>query len=88
MVLDIQILVFLQPLRGNQEKFGNVPSDLNTVLLYTGKTSKLLRSSEIDSKESIPPACVAGRYDNPIPTLFLVPVDFSKIPEIVHGLAM
>ncbi len=45
---------------------------------------KLLKSPGIDSKESIPPAYVAwrvGRYDNPIPTLFLAPdIDCSKIP--------
>ncbi len=44
---------------------------------------KLLRSPGIDSKEPVPPGCVcslAGRYDNPIPTLFLAPIDCFKIP--------
>ncbi len=44
---------------------------------------KLLRSSGIDSKKSIPLAYVApaGRYDNPIPSRFLglSPIDCSKI---------
>jgi hypothetical protein len=30
--------------------------------------------------ESIPPAYVAWRYDNPVPARFLTPVDCSKIP--------
>ncbi len=36
----------------------------------------------IDAKASIPPAYVAlaGRYDNPIPTQCLAPLDFLKIP--------
>jgi hypothetical protein len=30
---------------------------------------------------------LAGRYDDPIPTRFLVPIDFSKIPALAaqHG---
>jgi hypothetical protein len=43
-----------------------------------------LRSPRIDSKEPIPLGCVvfslAGRYDNRIPTRFLVPMDCLKIP--------
>jgi hypothetical protein len=37
----------------------------------------------IDSKELIPPAyacSLVGRYDNPIPTRFLAPIDCLKIP--------
>ncbi len=42
---------------------------------------KLLRSLGIDSKESISPAYLAaGRYDNPVPTRFLAPIDRLKIP--------
>ncbi len=42
-------------------------------------------SQGIDSKGSIPPAYVACRYDNPIPTWFLTPHDCSKIPALdVH----
>ncbi len=38
---------------------------------------KLLRSPGIDSAS----LCrLAGRYDNSIPTLFLAPIDCSKIP--------
>ncbi len=35
-------------------------------------------------KNSIPPAycSLVGRYDNLIPTWFLVPIDFSKIPAL------
>jgi hypothetical protein len=42
---------------------------------------KLLRSPGIESEEPIPPAYVApaGRYDNPVPTRFLTPIDCSKI---------
>jgi hypothetical protein len=36
----------------------------------------------IDSKESIPPGILASRYDNHIPTWFLVPIDCSKIPAL------
>jgi hypothetical protein len=38
---------------------------------------KLIRSPRIDSKEPIPPGFCspAGRYDNPIPTRFLAPID-------------
>ncbi len=41
---------------------------------------KLLRSPIVDSKESIPPAFVAGRYDNPITTRFLASTVLLKIP--------
>jgi hypothetical protein len=44
---------------------------------------KLLRSPRIDSKEPIPPGCVAWRadtYDNPIPTQFLAAEDCLTIP--------
>jgi hypothetical protein len=41
---------------------------------------KLLRSPGIDYKELIPPAYV--RYDNPIPTRFLDPIEhLKKIPD-------
>jgi hypothetical protein len=42
---------------------------------------KLLWSPGIDSKEPIPPACVAwrARCHNPIPTRFLAPIDCLKI---------
>jgi hypothetical protein len=39
---------------------------------------KLLRSPEIDSSL----CSLAGRYDNPIPTHFLAPIDCSKIPAL------
>ncbi len=45
---------------------------------------KLLRSPVINSKEPIPPSyeCnLSGRYDNPIRTRLLAPMDCSKIPE-------
>jgi hypothetical protein len=50
-----------------------------------GGIFKLLRSPGIDTKESIPPANVAwaGRYDNPIPTRFLVSINCYKIPAQV-----
>jgi hypothetical protein len=46
---------------------------------------KLVRSPRLDSKEAIPPACVAswGRYDNPIPTRFLASIDYLKIPALL-----
>jgi hypothetical protein len=42
----------------------------------------LLRSPDIDSKESISPAYVAreGWYENPLPTRFIDPIDCCKIP--------
>ncbi len=36
----------------------------------------------IDSKESIPPYALAGRYDNSIPTRLLAPIDCYKIPAL------
>jgi hypothetical protein len=39
---------------------------------------KLLRSPRIDSKEPI--NSLVGRYDNPIPTRSLAPIDCLKIP--------
>jgi hypothetical protein len=36
----------------------------------------------MDSKESIPPASLAGQYVNPIPTRFLAPVYCYKIPAL------
>jgi hypothetical protein len=42
---------------------------------------KPLWSPGIDAKASIPPAYAwRGRYDNPIPTRCLAPIDFLKIP--------
>ncbi len=45
---------------------------------------KRLWSPGIDSKEWIPPGlCIlAGRYDSPIPTRCLAPIDFFKIPAL------
>ncbi len=44
---------------------------------------KLLRSPRIDSKEPIPPGCVAWRTcDNPIPTRFLAPIDCLTLPAL------
>jgi hypothetical protein len=54
-----------------------------TPTVYTGDDIfNLLRSPGIDFKESIPLSYVAwraGRYDNPIPTRFLAPIDCSEI---------
>ncbi len=54
------------------------PSKENIVRIF-----KRLWSPGIDSKEWIRPAYVAlaGRYDNPIPTRFLAPIDSLKIPS-------
>ena len=41
---------------------------------------KLLRSSGIDSGSL---CSLAGRYDNPMPTRFLAPIDWSKIPALL-----
>ncbi len=47
-------------------------------MIHEGKpTFKLLRSLGIDSASL---CCLAGRYDNPIPTRFLATIDCSKIP--------
>jgi hypothetical protein len=43
----------------------------------SGRCVKLLRSPGIDSASL---CFLAGRYDNPIPTRFLAPLAFSKIP--------
>ncbi len=48
---------------------------------------KLLRSPETDSKELIPPAYEAWQadscwYNTTIPTRFLAPIDFLKIPAL------
>ncbi len=69
--------------------------DLNKVLICSSEVHwstragifKPLRSPGIDSKESIPPAYVVWRvrYDNPIPTRFLVPIDCFKIPALFLG---
>ncbi len=50
---------------------------------------KLLRSPRIDSKEPILPGLcsLAGRYDNPIPTRFLVPIDCLKFQHWLNRLA-
>ncbi len=65
---------------------------LNGNFLYNYGTQELapnqspdfltLSSLRIDSKEPIPSGCnsLVGRYDNPIPTWFLAPIDCLKIP--------
>ena len=69
----------------------NVISDLDsdqcecTIVHYNRRHFKLLRSSGIDSKESIR---LAGRDDNPIPARFLAPIDCSKITALVFTLGM
>jgi hypothetical protein len=55
--------------------------------VYRAGIFKLLRSSGIYSTESIPPGyrlCSgrAGRYDNPVPSRFLGPKDWSKMPAL------
>jgi hypothetical protein len=42
-------------------------------------TAKRLRGQGIDS------ASLSGRYDNPVPTRFLAPIDCSKIPSLDFG---
>jgi hypothetical protein len=51
-----------------------------SVNVFTARIVKLIKAPRIDFKESIPPASVAlaGRYDNPIPTRFLAPIECSK----------
>jgi hypothetical protein len=53
-----------------------------THLQYIAGISKLFMSPGIDSKEPIPPGCVAWRTRTkiPIPTRFLALIDCSKIP--------
>jgi hypothetical protein len=50
------------------------------------ETRARIFKKRIDSNEPIPPGCVvcslAGRYDNPIPTRFLAPIDCLKIPAL------
>ncbi len=59
-----------------------LPPNLSTMshtdtLLNRGGIFKLLCSPEIDSAS----LCIlAGRYENPIPTWFLAPIDCLKIP--------
>ncbi len=46
---------------------------------------ELLRSLGIDTNKSIPPdyiCSLAVRYDNPLPSWFLAPIDCSKIPVL------
>ncbi len=54
---------------------------LSDAIMQRARIFKLLRSP-IDSKESISASLrsLAGRYDNPIPTRFLSPIDCLKIP--------
>jgi hypothetical protein len=50
---------------------------------HRARIFKHLKSPRTDSKEPIPLdhlACMAGRYDKPIPTQFLAPVDGLKTP--------
>ncbi len=52
---------------------------------YRARIFKCLWGPGIDSKEWIPPsyvACMAGRYDKPIPPRFLAPIDFLQIPAL------
>ncbi len=49
------------------------------------QSARLLRYWDIDSKESIPPAYVAWRCDNPIPNRFLAPIDCSKFQHCNTG---
>jgi hypothetical protein len=65
----------------------------NIEALCCARIIKHLRSPRIDSKESIPPAYgLAGRYDNPIPSRFLVLIDCLKIPSLdfrtIYGLGL
>ncbi len=55
-------------------------------VLFTSRARifKLLGSPGIESKgnDSASLCSLAGRYDNPIPTQFLAPIDCSKIPAL------
>jgi hypothetical protein len=56
------------------------PSSILLLLLLSSRDGifKLLRSIGMDSKESFPPdyiCSLASRYDYPIPTRFLDPID-------------
>ncbi len=60
-------------------------SSLITAPNSRARICKLSRSPRIDSKEPIPLGCVlAGRYNNPIPTRFLAPIDCLKIPALIR----
>jgi len=50
------------------------------VMNRCGGIFKLLWNPGIDSASL---CSLAGRYDNPIPTHFLAPVDCSKIPALI-----
>ncbi len=62
-----------------------LPDDRRSLLwLFRARIFKLLRSPRIDSydlwRNSAKLCSLAGSYDNPIPTRFLVPIDCLKIP--------
>jgi hypothetical protein len=59
-----------------------VNTDTPYTSLYRARILKLLRSSEIDFQgiNSASLCSLASRYDNPIPTWFLAPIDCFKIP--------
>jgi hypothetical protein len=61
-----------------------VEISLKLLILARARIFKRLWSPGIDSKELIPPGlCIlAGRYDSPIPTRCLAPIDFLKIPAL------
>jgi hypothetical protein len=53
-----------------------LPPPQLSAFIYLSPNFKLLRNPKINSEELIPPrcvACMAGRYDHPIPTRFLWP---------------
>jgi hypothetical protein len=58
------------------KKFSNY---ICTVLCHRSHPKELAQRG-IDSAIAYV-ACMASRYDNPIPTWFLAPIDCSKIPE-------
>ncbi len=70
-----QMLLLCDALQG--KRLSTTESQI--VRSYRGIFKKLLRSSEINFKESIPPAYVAGRQ--PLPSRSLAPIDCSKIPS-------
>ncbi len=59
-------------------------SPQSSQMVSRGGIFKLLRSPGIETEESIPPCCLAGRYDSPIPSRFLVPIDCYTIPAQEH----
>ncbi len=76
------------PIRVNPLVYSFCGEYSSTVAVYRkrawARIYKFLRSSEIDSKASIPPANVAwrsGRYP-PIPSWFLPPIECLKIPAL------